>query len=172
MTTVMNDNRKYKAMTADEADALFAEIARIELSIAKIAAAGDRELAKVKEKFAAQLEPMKSELPGKVEKLKSYVEANKERFLKPRARKTPDGQYGLRTVSNLDIEDETKLLAWAREHGILGELFETEYKVRKDAVTTALNDGTELPGCEVQSGERAFYKVSAELMSAARQNGN
>lgn len=171
MTTVMNDNRKYKSMTADEADALFAQIAKLELEVAKIAAAGDRELARIKDKYVAQLEPMKAELPGLVEKLKNYVGANKERFIKPRARKTEMGQYGLRNVSNLSIEDETRLLSWAREHNTLPELFDTIYKVRKEAVANQLSNGQELPGCEMQSGERAFYKVSQELVSAAK-NGN
>ena len=167
MNQVLNDNRKFKSMTADEADALFAEIATIELEAVSIGADGDAEVQKIKDVFEKLLYNAKLELPEKVEFLTAYIQANSERFQKPRARKTPEGQYGLRTVSNLEITDEQEVLKYLRGAG-MDECLEVSVKVVKPAVIKAINEGHKIPGCQVISGERAFYKIAQELLAKAK----
>ena len=167
MNQVLNDNRKFKAMTSDEADALFAEIAELELQAAAIGADGDAAMQTLKTKYEQWLAEAKFQLPEKVTKLSAYILANSERFAKPRARKTPEGQYGLRSVSNLEINDESKVYAYVKGAG-MNECFEIKVVLKKDAVLKALNQGEPIPGAQVVTGERAFYKVSQELVQKAK----
>ena len=167
MNQVLTDNRKYKAMTADEADKLFAEIAELELAAAAIGADGDAEVQKLKDKYESLLAETKFQLPEKVTELTAYIQANPERFQKPRARKTPEGQYGLRSVSNLEINDELAIYNYAKEQGMT-ELFVTTVKINKDAVLKAINEGHPIPGAQLVSGERAFYKIAQELLAKAK----
>jgi hypothetical protein len=44
MTTVLNDNRKYRSMTEAEADTIFAEIARLEIEITKTVSGYEKRL--------------------------------------------------------------------------------------------------------------------------------
>lgn len=167
MNQVLNDNRKFKAMTADEADALFAEIATIELEAVSIGADGDAEVQKIKDVFEKLLYNAKLELPEKVEFLTAYIQANPERFKKPRARKTPEGQYGLRSVSNLEINDEQEVITYAKGAG-MPELLDITTKINKPALLKAINEGHIIKGVSVASGERAFYKIAQELLAKAK----
>ena len=167
MNRVLNDNRKMQSMTADEADRLFAEIAELELQAAAIGADGDAAMQTLKTKYEQWLAEAKFQLPEKVTELTAYILANSERFQKPRARKTPEGQYGLRSVSNLEISDGSKVYAYVKGAG-MNECFEIKVVLKKDAVLKALNEGHQIPGAEIVSGERAFYKVAQELLQKAK----
>lgn len=167
MNQVLNDNRKFKAMSADEADRLFAEIAEIELAAAAIAADGDSEVQRVKDRYEQLMGQAKMELPEKVALLTAYIQANPERFQRPRARKTPEGQYGLRTVSNLEVTDESKVYEYVKGAG-MSECFEIKTVLKKDAVQKAINEGHQIPGAQVVSGVRTFYKVAQELLAKAK----
>ncbi|MCX6983488.1 MAG: host-nuclease inhibitor Gam family protein, partial [Lentisphaerae bacterium] len=148
-------------------DGLFCEIVEMELTAASIGADGDAEVQKIKDRYEKLLARTKFQLPEKVTELTAYILANSERFQKPRARKTPEGQYGLRSVSNLEISDESKVYAYVKGAG-MNECFEIKVVLKKDAVLKALNEGHQIPGAEIVSGERAFYKVAQELLQKAK----
>ncbi len=167
MNQVLIDNRKFKAVDADEADALFAEIAGIELQAAAIGADGDAEVQRLKDKYEKLLTDAKLGLEEKVEFLTQYIQANTDRFQKPRARKTPEGTYGLRTVSNLEIEDPKALLIYAKENN-LTDLYEINVTLNKKAIQKAISEGMTIPGARIADGERAFYKINQELLSKAK----
>jgi phage host-nuclease inhibitor protein Gam len=167
MNQVLADNRKLKMMTAEAADALFAEIATIELEAATIGADGDAQIQKIKECYEGLLQNAKLDLPEKVEFLTAYILANSERFQKPRARKTPEGQYGLRSVSNLEINDDQEVINYAKGAG-MPELLDITIKINKPALLKAINEGHIIKGVSVASGEREFYKVAQELLARAK----
>lgn len=167
MNQVLNDNRKYKAMTAEEADKLFAEIAELELAAAAIGADGDAAVQALKDKYERLLAEAKFQLPEKATELTAYILANSERFQKPRARKTPEGQYGLRAVSNLEISDDQEVIAYAKGAG-MPELLDITIKINRPALLKAINEGHIIKGVSVVSGERAFYKVAQELLAKAK----
>lgn len=166
MNNVLSDNRKYKAMTAAEADALLEKIVGHKIEEVKLAAAYEKKLAAIKSEFEDKAEPIRKLMGGLALELEAYILANPERFAKPRARKTLFGSYGLRTVSSLEITDEQAVIAAARMQTL--PLFTEIIKVDKKAVEKAISEGYDVPGAEIQSGERAFYKESKELLDQAK----
>jgi len=167
MTTVLNDNRKYRSMTEAEADTIFAEIARLEIEITKTVSGYEKRLNALKmectDKIAADTEKLEE-----LEKdLCAYIDANKDRFVKPRARKTTFGKYGLRSVTNVEIKDEQRVIEFADRHGLY--LYKIEKKVDKTAVREALLADKPVTGAFIKSGEESFYNVAKSLIDSAAE---
>ena len=170
MNQVLSDNRKFKAMSVLDGDALFAEIAKLELEIVKISAAGDRERARIYDKYDAMMAGAKAALPEKTAALMAYIQANPDRFVKPRARKTPNGSYGMRNVPPvLEISDADALIKWVKDNS-MPHLCEVAIKLNKKNIETAISDGQEVAGAHISPpGERTFHKVSQDLMDQAKE---
>jgi len=166
MNNVLSDNRKYKAMTAAEADKLLETIVGHSIDGVKLASAYEKKMAALKAEFEEKAEPISKLIKANAAELEAYILANPERFLKPRARKTLFGSYGLRTVTNLEITDELAVIRLAREKAL--PLFTEVIKLDKKAVEKAISEGVKIPGAEIQTGERAFYKESKELIDQAK----
>ena len=166
MNIVLRDNRKYKAMTAAEADALLEEIVKMSIEDTRQAAIYDKKLAAIKSEFEDKVNPLRTLMKQQAAELEAYINANPERFAKPRARKTPFGSYGLRSVSSLEITDEAAVIAIVKAKAL--PLYTEVIKLDKKAVEKAICDGHSIPGAEIQSGERAFYKANKELIDAAK----
>ena len=167
MNTVLNDNRRYKAMTAEEADALFAEIAALKLELVSIAADGDREIAEVKAKYARLATERMPLFQSKCDDLEEYIKANPERFLKPRSRKTEFGKYGKRDVSNVKVIDLPIALKYVKDH-MLTQLYKVKESLVKKAIEKFIKDGNEVPGTKITAGERILMDVSQELIEKAK----
>jgi phage host-nuclease inhibitor protein Gam len=155
-------------MPVEDADALFADIAKLELEIVKIKAAGDLEVAKVTAKYELKIAELAPVLQEKSNTLTSYIQANPERFIKPRARKTPFGTYGMGKVSNLEIVNEELILKYAKDNE-LPQLYETKTKIEKAAVKKMIEDGFSIPGATINKGERVRITISQDLMDQAKQ---
>lgn len=160
--TRLTDNRVFRAMTVQDADALFREIALLTVKIGKIEAGYEKKIADLKAAANRETEELEDELRWKVARLTSYIQANPERFIKPRQHATDYGKYGVRTVSNLEITDEEAVKLAVKAHGIPA-LIVTE-KLDKKALEKAIGDGQEIRGCELRRGEIASYTVAKALM--------
>lgn len=162
MAERLSDNRAMRAMTVQEADALFREIALLTVRKEKIAAGYEKRIAELKAAANRDTEPLEAELQEKVAVLNAYILANPERFAKPRQHTTEYGKYGVRTVSNLEILDPAavKLAVLAQN---IPALIVTE-KLDKKALEKAISDGLTIPGCEIRRGELASYTVAKALM--------
>lgn len=154
--TTLGDNRKYRAMTAEEADKIMQNIALLEAEIEIIKSRTEKKIAELKSASTAAIEPLELKKSDMEQELGEYVNANGERFIKVRTRKTAFGTYGKRTVSNLNIYDEEKVLEYAKQNN-LDFLYKIEYKVEKKAVEKAITDGifpANGQGARIESGER------------------
>ena len=158
----LSDNRAMRAMTVQEADALFQEIALLTVKIEKTKAQYEKRIAELKAAAGRETEVPEAELREKVAKLTAYINANPERFIKPRQHQTDYGKYGVRTVSNLEITDEEAVKMAVKAQGIPA-LVVTE-KLDKKALEKAIGDGAAIPGCEMRRGEVASYTVAKALM--------
>lgn len=154
----MSEQEQIK-MTVEEADALFAEIADLEIKSAEIAARYDDEIATLKREQTDALSPLSNELKEKIDLLSRYIRANTDRFQKPRKRRTTHGTYGLAlsSILQLDPAKEKVLVEYADRHGL--ELYSNEIKLDKKSITAALREGRQVPGATLITGEVASYKV-------------
>lgn len=162
MPNRLSDNRALRAMTVQQADALFQEIALLTVKIEKTKASYEKRIAELKAAAGRETEAPEAELREKVATLNHYILANPERFLKPRQHQTDYGRYGVRTVSNLEITDEEAVKAAVKENAIPALL--VIEKLDKKALEKAIGDGLSIPGCEMRRGEVASYTVAKALM--------
>ena len=158
----LSDNRAMRAMTVQEADALFQDIALLTVKIEKTKAQYEKRIAELKAAAGRDTEGPEAELREKVAKLTAYINANPERFIKPRQHQTDYGKYGVRTVSNLEITDEEAVKMAVKAHGIPA-LIVIE-RLDKKALEKAIGDGADLDGCELRRGEIASYTVAKALL--------
>lgn len=158
----LSDNRAMRAMTVQEADALFQEIALLTVKIEKTKANYEKKIAELKASAGRETEAPEAELRDKVAVLTAYINANPDRFIKPRQHQTDYGKYGVRSVSNLEITDEEAVKLAVKALGIPA-LVVTE-KLDKKALEKAIGDGLSIPGCELRQGEIASYTVAKALM--------
>ena len=161
-TTRLSDNRALRAMTVQQADALFQEIALLTVKIEKTKAQYEKRIAELKAAAGRETEAPEAELREKVAVLNHYILANPERFIKPRQHQTDYGRYGVRTVSNIEITDEEAVKLAVKAQAIPA-LVVIE-KLDKKALEKAIGDGLSIPGCEMRRGEVASYTVAKALM--------
>jgi len=164
----LKDNRIANAMTVEEADALMQEIAECEVQIAKITAEAEAKITVLKARLAERRAPLEERSGRAAAKMADYIDNHGERFVKPRARKTPFGSYGLRQVANIDVADRNALLEHVISVG-LESCYSVTYKLDMAGVAKALSAGLDLPGVTVQTGERSFYKVAKALLDEAKE---
>lgn len=165
MSTTMHDNRKYLAMTVDEADELFRRLALEVINRAKITAAAEKTIAAIKARTLAQLEPGDKLIARLERELTAYINTHPERFAAPRNRKTSLGSYGRRTVSKLVITDRQAVIKQAQ--AVAPECCVTEIKLDKSATEKAVAAGLITAGAALQTGEIATYKIAKSLLEAA-----
>lgn len=166
MPTILADNRKALAMTAEQADILFQRIA--EVSIARIgdAAKLEKQMSTIKQKAAAIDADYVGILKPLEKDLEDYINAHLDRFQKPRMRATTFGRYGLRLVTKLHVEDDTAAIISIKAQA-LPALIVTE-KLDLTAIKQLLTDGAAIAGCEIRSGEITKYDVKKELLDQAK----
>lgn len=167
MTKVLNDNRKYVAMTEADGDALFAQIATATIEVEKISAAYDKKINTFQNECQEKTAPIKENLSKLSDELDAYIAAHPERFEKPRARQLPQGKYGIRAVSNLQISDENAVIEFSDSQGLY--LYSKVPQINKDAVKAAIISGTKVDGAAIVEGERRFHTVKAALLEEARK---
>lgn len=159
----LSDNRALRAMTVQQADALFQEIALLTVKIEKTKAQYEKRIAELKAAAGRETEAPEAELREKAALLKDYMKEHEERFIQPRQHKTEYGCYGFRNVSKLEITDEEAIIKYARDNGH-DDLILLKVKLDERALKKAIGDGLLIPGCEMRRGEVASYTVAKALM--------
>ena len=165
--TVLQDNRKFQAMTVAEADAIFQRIALLEATIKRESFAADKKKAEIAIALQEKIAPALEERDELVEALTCYIQANPDRFIKPRKHKVGEmGSYGIETdPAKTVINDKLAVVEYAREHGL--DLYEEDFKVNKKAVETAISVGHKIPGAKIiPAGDVAKYKVAQSYIES------
>ncbi len=121
--------------------------------------------AREQERFDAEFGTLKADTDLEEKEFAMVIMSHKDWFQKPRAQKTANAEFGLRkSPDSVKITDDTALIEWADRNGIC--LYEKQPVILKDAVMSELAAGTEIPGAELISGERAFVKVKTDNLDA------
>ena len=161
MPKPLSDNRQYRAMTVEQADQLFQQIALLTIELNRISAGYEAKIAELKAAAVRETEPREADLKMLEEELTGYILANPERFIKPRQHVTEYGKYGIRQVAALEITDEEAVKASVRLHNI--PALTVIEKLDRKALEKAISEGIPLDGCEMRRGEIASYTVAKAL---------
>jgi hypothetical protein len=154
--------------TVDQARETFRDYA---LCIKHIAAADARFEKQIAQRTAAhdqRTAPLKAQAENLKLALASFITANPGLFQKPRTIKTDFGEFGLRTVTELSITDESALLE-ALLAGGHSDCFERLLKPVKTAIRERIKSGEKFPGCTLKTGDTAVCKVARALLDEARE---
>ena len=162
MIKPLSDNRKYRAMTVEQADLLFQKIALLTVDLNRIKAGYESKIADLKAAAERETVQQETELKELEAELTGYILANPERFIKPRQHVTEYGKYGVRQAACLKITDEEAVKASVRLQNIPALL--VIEKLDKKVLEKAISEGFKLDGCEMQRGEIASYTVAKALL--------
>ena len=144
------DNRRYKAMSADEADALFLAIAKRKAALERKGAAYKARLAKLEEEFLADTRADRDAYNNLSAELMAYIIANPERFVKPRKRRVGGiGSYGITTdPAIVNIIDKDTVIQFALDNGY-DDIVRVSREPVKDAILRRNMDGEAVPGVRI-----------------------
>lgn len=158
--TQLADSRN--PMTMDDAERDLQELAHIEARTKQREADAEIAIATIKSNLIAANEPDALAREALEQRLLRYVEANPDKFIRPRARKTEFGEFGRRKSTRLEIEDEEAAMASIEAQGI--QAIETKRTINKAALKAALEDGKTVDGAELQTGEFSYYTVAKSFL--------
>jgi hypothetical protein len=164
------DLRTVIASLAD-ADAAFERLALIAKDLAVADARFDRRMAKAAAAHQDSTFDQRRDLAAIEADLALFVDAHRDCFAKPRTRKSELGEYGLRTVTDLVVDDAERLLSVLDDRGYT-DCIETVRKVFKPAIKARLKEGERFPGCALRTGDTVVCKVNRALLDQAAEAVN
>jgi hypothetical protein len=141
-------------------------IAEIEVQLAFEAAKAERAIQRVKARLAERTAPMTAQRKAQISRLVSFIETHTDRFESPRMRTTDFGKYGLRKVTDVQIEDHVACVQALIEREFW-DCLKVSRSPLKAELKARLEGGAEIPGCVLRSGDTAVYKVARSLLEAA-----
>jgi len=152
----------------DEADRVFADLALASKRLAVEDARFERDDAARKIAYEQRTADLRGRVGEIKARLAAFINANLPLFAKPRKRKTAMGEYGLRTVTTLEITDEAALFDALMDLGY-DDCMETVRTPVKPAIRDRLKAGETIPGCSLNRGDTAVCKVSKALLDEAKR---
>lgn len=164
-TTRMSDNRAALAMTREEADALFQEIAEERIRATVVAAGYEARMTAIKTAAADAKAQSQAILKPLQARLDEYIKAHAAEFQSPRMRQTEFGSYGVRAVTNIEVVDEAKAIASCEAQGL--DAVVIVKKIDKPALKRAIDSGKTITGVEVRKGEVTKIDVAQKLVDQA-----
>ena len=164
MPTKLADTRT--SPTIQDAAQQLAEIRRLKVERECIIAVAEDKIAAVTRKAQAQTDPIDRQIEVAAKNLGDFILANRHLFSERRTHATPDGKFGLREASRLEVTNADALLERILDNGY-DDCVKITRSLVKPAITRRLKDGEDFPGCHVQTGDVAFYDVSKVLISKA-----
>jgi len=155
--------------TIEDARRIMSDIRRHTCERELIVARAEKSIARITAKADDATAPIDAELLHLGEELSAIILANKDQFLRPRMMTTPDGKFGLRTATRLDVYDEDAALDCIFDRGY-DDCIKTTRRFVKEKIAARLLSGETIKGCRVNSGDIASYSVSKALVQEAREN--
>jgi hypothetical protein len=152
--------------TIEEAEALHAEIARAEIQIEVARARAEARIATIKKETDAKTAPVLSEIAEKRKALAAFIDGRRELFKRPRTRKTDWGEFGLRSVTDLLIDDREALIDELLERGY-DDCLKTTRSPVKAAIRDRIRQGEDFPGARLRTGDTAVCTTARALIREA-----
>ena len=168
MTVHTSDSRE--TPTIETAKHILADLRRLTCQKEVILARYEKRIAALTAKVAEETTGIDKDLAYAASQLDKAINANPDSFVKPRAIKTPDGKFGYRDASKLEIDNDKAeiLLEFILNNGYGDCLKVTRSFAKKNIRQRITENGQTFPGCRVSSGEITFFKIEKALIEEAR----
>ncbi len=164
MATTLAETRN---VTLSAATGMMEALAHCACRMAIVQAKKAKKIAEIESQFADASKADKAEAELLTLKLKAFCTANPHLFEKPRKMKTPFGEFGLQSVSDLSIDNAEALIQALMLAGY-EECWKTETKIVKENVRTRMENGEEFPGATIRRSENdPVVKVAPALLKKA-----
>jgi hypothetical protein len=154
--------------SVDDADQLFRDLAVLTKTLRLKDARQELRIAKLQEEHNALTADLRAAIAATKERLVQFVAAHQPLFDEPRTRKSEFGEYGLRTATEVVIEDEEALLEELMERGY-EDCFETVRTPVKSAIKRRLVAEETLPHVSLNRGNTVVCKVAPALLRQAEE---
>lgn len=154
--------------TLDEADKLFEEYVITAKRVAVADARHDLRVAKMQAAHNEKMLPDRELMAKLKEQIAGYVTAHREQFEKPRTRKTEQGEYGMRTVTDVEITNEQACIEALEGLGYI-ECFERIVKPVKKNIKRRLKAEENIPGAHLRTGDTVVCKPNKALIDEAKE---
>ena len=170
--SIIEDNRKYQAMTVEEVDDIFLRAGRVEAMIERETATHKKKLAELELAHKSKMDALLAEKRQLRAELDRAIMANQDRFEKPKTHQVGNvGSYGIKqATAYVVIKDADAVIAFALEHGY-DDIIITTHTPNKRGIMKRIRAGEEIPGAEmVPAGDVVvvnFKKGYAEHLEEA-----
>lgn len=157
-----------RSMTIDGAKAALEQLAHAACRLAAKKAKKEKRLLEIESTFEEETKADAQEAERLTLLIREFCRGNPHLFTKPRKMKTPFGEFGMQTVSDLKIDNEEALILVLTERGLEEECIKTVRKPDKDAVRALIEAGQTIPGATVRvEPNDPVVKVSRPMLQAA-----
>lgn len=167
--TRIADTRVASSDDLASAKLLLQDIALQTLDKNLVEAEAEISIAEIKTVAEEKTGPIRERIQANQDRLAKFITANPGLFLKPRAVKTVHGEFGLRTVTDLVVDDDDALIDWLLSNGH-DQAVQVIRKAVKTAVRELIEQGHPVPGAAVRTGDVAFVKVSKTWLDQEASN--
>jgi phage host-nuclease inhibitor protein Gam len=150
-----------------DAETLMTEIRKLTCEREVILARAEKRIAEISAKAQAACAPLDAMLSAHERDIAAYIVQHPAEFQRPRRHRCPDGIFGLRTSSRLDVRDRDKLLDHILDCGY-DDCVKIKRSLNVEGIKTRIMNGERMPGASIQTGDIAFYEVEKQLVEEAR----
>ena len=165
----IGDMRGGDLRTMVDAENVMQEIAHLECEMAHSKAVMDKTVQFARERHADRVAPLEPKRDQLVAALRRFIESNTELFEEPRKHVTDFGQFGLQKVTEVEFTNKEAAMLTLNEPE-----FEDCVKVVRTPIKSRIKDrleeGEEIPGCYLKTGDTVVYKVAKSKLDEAKQN--
>ena len=145
--SIIEDNRKYQAMTVEEVDDIFLRGGRVEAMIERETANHKKKLAELELAHKTKMDALLAEKRQLRAELDRAIMANQERFEEPKTHQVGNiGSYGIKQApAKVEIKDPDAVVRFALENGY-DDIIITTHAPDKRGLLKRFKAGEKIPG--------------------------
>lgn len=145
--SIIEDNRKYQAMTVEQVIDIFLHAARVEATIERETASHKKKLAELELAHKNKMDALLAEKKHLRAELDRAIMANQERFEEPKTQQVGSiGSFGIRQApAYVEIKNPDAVVQFALERGY-DDIIITKHSPDKRGILKRLQAGEVIPG--------------------------
>jgi hypothetical protein len=153
----------------DQARETFQAIALASKRLAVAEARYERARADLAARYEEETQGRRAAVNDMTADLAAWISANREKFINPRTIKSELGEFGLRTVTELIVHNESGLIDLLMEKGY-DDCYAVVRKLVKPALMKRIKAGEPILHCTSNTGDTVVCKVSKTVIEEAVSN--
>lgn len=152
--------------TVEECDELKSQLATTEIELALLQTKAEKEIDRIKTDLDAETGELRSLRATITSRITGFIEANQDKFQKPRKRKTQYGTYGLQHAAEVDVFDKKACTEHCANHGLM-DCVRINANPIKAGIKKRIDAGETIPGVRVQEGDLAVATIAKAIIDQA-----